>query len=123
MQFDARDHKEFFDDLAENRYHIFGRRHARCAGFYPNEFPAYPELDMSDIHEDHIITIRAFFPTSGAEPPTIDSGYIDLEVEHVDQDAEIVFGNILTKLPPTFALSKGTTIEVSLDEVLSVRKP
>jgi len=120
MRFDSRDHKAFFDDLTEEGFHIFSRRHAKCLGFYPNAFPSYPELDISDIKEGDTITIRAFFPTNKTTMPKIDSGHVDLEVEYVDRVAKIVFGNIQTELPVTFALSKGTTIEVTLDEVLSV---
>lgn len=118
MKFDAIKHKAFFGDLAENQFHIFSRQHAKNQGFYPNDFPSYHELDISDIEEGDTITIRVFFPTSKSAMSQIDSGHIDLEVEHVDQDAKTVFGNILTELPATFALSKGTTIEVELDEVL-----
>lgn len=121
MRFDASDHKAFFDELTEEGFHIFSRRHANCAGFYPNAFPDYPKLDISDIKEGDTITIRAFFATSRTTKPKIDSGHLDLEVESIDHDAKIVFGNILTVLPAAFALSKGTTIEVNLDEVLSVQ--
>lgn len=121
MKFDAREHKAFFDDLTEEGFHIFSRRLANCDGFYPNAFPAYPEIQISDIREGDTITIRAFFPIGKTAMPRIDSGKIDLEVEYIDQGAKIVFGNILTELPATFALSKGTTVEVNLDEVLSVQ--
>ncbi len=121
MKFDANDHKAFFNDLTDEGFHIFSRQHAQSAGFYPNAFPWYPELDISDIKDGDTITIRAFFPTSKTAIPTIDSGHIDLKVEYVDRDAKTVFGNILTELPTAFALSKGTTIEVNLDEVLSVQ--
>ena len=121
MKFDANDHKAFFDDLTEDGFHIFSRQHAKSRGFYPNSFPSYPEVDVSAIKESDTITIRAFFPTSKTATPQIDSGHIDLEVEHVDHDAKKVFANILTDLPATFALSKGTTIELNLAEILSVQ--
>jgi hypothetical protein len=121
MKFDAHDHKEFFNDLTEDGFHIFSRQHAKRPGFYPNSFPSYSELDCSDLSESDIITIRAFFRTSNAAVPRIDGGHIDLEVEYVDHDAEKVFGNILTELPAMFALSKGTTVELNFDEVLFVQ--
>jgi hypothetical protein len=121
MKFDAKDHKDFFNDLTEDRFHIFSRQHAKSTGFYPNSFPSYPELDITDIKDSDTITIRAFFSTSKTAMPKIDSGHIDLEVEYVDHDAKTVFGNIVTELPATFALSKGTTIEVNLDEVLFIQ--
>ncbi len=121
MKFDANDHKAFFDDLSEDGFHIFGRQHAKISGFYPNPFPSYPELGISDIKESDTITIRAFFPTSKTAMPQIDSGHIDLEVEYVDHDAKKIFGNILTELPATVSLSKGTTLELTLDEVLFIQ--
>ena len=63
MSFDATDHEAFFNDLAEDGFHIFSRRHAKTDGFYPNAFPTHPELDLSDIKEEDIITVRAFFST------------------------------------------------------------
>ena len=96
------------------------RQHAKSVRFYPTAFPSYPELDLSAINEGGTITIRAFFPTSKSATPIIDSGHIDLEVEYVDREAETIFANILTELPAVFALSKGTTIELNIDEVLSV---
>ncbi|MEX2139343.1 MAG: hypothetical protein WD894_08785 [Pirellulales bacterium] len=121
MVFDAKDHQEFFDDITGDGFHIFSRQHAKSAGFYPNTFPSYPELSVSDIKEADTITVRAFFPTSKAAMPRIDSGNIDLEVEFVDRDAKKVWGNILTELPATFALAQGTSIELDLDEVLFVQ--
>ena len=122
MRFDAKHHKEFFSDLMEEGFHIFSRRYAKTPGFYPNPFPSYPELDASEISENDIITIRAFFPTDKTLMPRIDSGQIDLEVEYVDHDGKMIFGNILTELPPTFALSKGTTLELTIDEVLVAQR-
>ena len=121
MKFDANAHKAFFTDITEDGFHIFGRQHTKTPGFYPNVFPSYPELDISDIKEGDTITIRAFFPTSKKAMPHIDSGHIDLEVKYVDHDAKKVFGNILTELPAAFAISKGNSIELNLDEILFVQ--
>lgn len=122
MKFDAEDFKDFFTHLAENGYHIFSRELARRGGFYPNPFPSIPGLDVGDLKPNDKITIRVFFPVDKTPMPRVDSGYIDLEVEHVDPDTQKVFANILTELPKTFALSKGTTIELDLDEILT-RQP
>jgi hypothetical protein len=121
MKFDANHHEQFFNDLSENGFHIFSRQHAKTPGFYPNSFPSYPDLYISDIKENETITIRAFFTASKTAMPQIDSGHIDLQVEYVDREAKEVFGNILTELPATFALSKGTTIELTIDEVLFIQ--
>ena len=120
MRFRADDHEVFLNDIREEGFHIFSRQHAKSPGFYPNAFPSYPEISISDIKDGDTITIRAFFPLSKAAMPQIDSGHIDLEVECVDRDAKMLFGNILTELPDNFALAKGTTIELNLDEVLLV---
>ena len=121
MIFSENDHKEFFDDIAQQGFHIFGRRNAEVIGFYPNTFPEYPMLDISEIKDGDRITIRAFFPRSKSKRSHIDSGQIDLEVEYVDRKTKKVMGNILTELPSTFALSKNTTIELNLDEILYIQ--
>ncbi len=121
MKFDVNNHKAFFNDLTEDGFHIFSRRHAENPSYYPNAFPSYPTLGLCDVQESDTITIRAFFSTSKTPMSNIDSGYLVLEVEYVDQDAERIFGNILTELPKAFALAKDTTIELGIDEVLSVQ--
>jgi len=122
MMFDANRHEQFFSDLANEGFHIFSRRNAQTTGYYPNAFPSFPEIDITNIKEGDTVTVRAFFPTNKLTPSRIDSGHMDLVVEHVDRDAKTLFGNIVTELPPGFALAKGTTIELSLDEVLSVSR-
>lgn len=122
MTFDSRNHKAFFKDINEHGFHIFSRRHAKVPGFYPNAFPAFPEIDISDLNEDDTITVRAFFRIGKSSTPRVDSGQMDLQVKRVDRDAKRILGEILTELPPMFVLSKGASIELGLDEVLSARK-
>jgi hypothetical protein len=122
MMFDANRHEQFFSDLAKDGFHVFSRRNAKIAGFYPNAFPSFPEIDIANIGEGDTVKIRVFFSTNKATPSRIDSGHMDLVVEHEDRNTQTIFGNIVTKLPPEFALAEGTTIELSLDEVLSVRR-
>ncbi|MEX0726325.1 MAG: hypothetical protein WD065_08655 [Planctomycetaceae bacterium] len=122
MKLDSRDHQEFFDDLDENRYHIFSRRNAAKPGFYPNAFPAHPEIAIEDVREGDLITVRAFFAVGRSKPPRIDSGEMTLEVEWVDRDERLLVANILTDLPQSFPLAKGTSIELDLDEVLIVHR-
>jgi hypothetical protein len=123
MLFDAKNHEEFFDDIQQDGFHIFSRRHAQSAGYYPSAFPAYPHLQISDVHVGDQITVRVFFAANKAAMPRIDSGHLKLEVEFVDHDAKTLFGVILTELPAKFSLGRGTTIELDLDEVLSVQRP
>jgi len=118
MEFSENDHKELFADITQEGFHIFNRRCAEIPGFYPNKFPSYPTLDISDIKEGDRITIRAFFAITKDIILQVDSGHIDLEVEHVDRNTQKISGNIVTELPSTFALSKNTSIEIDFDEVL-----
>ena len=121
MKFDARDHETFVTDLNENGFHIYSRESANTPGFYPPPRLDYPEIDLSNLKEGHRITVRAFFCVGKVPEANIDSGLMDLEVEHVDCEKKTLFGNILTELPPEFALAKNTSIELAFDEVLSVK--
>ena len=123
MRFNANDFQAFFDELTRNGFHIFSREHAKKQDFYPNAFPAYPEVDIAHVREGDRITIRAFFAADKTPTPRVDSGYIDLEVEYVDREAKKLFANILTELPAGFRLSQGTTIELDVDEVLFLQDP
>ena len=120
MKFGMDDHKAFMDDLNSEGYHIYGRRNAQDPTFYPNQFPHYPELQLVDIEERDLITIRAFFVDKQSALPRIDSGQINLEVEWVDHDEEKVWGNIVMDLPKHYALARGTSIELEIDEVLFI---
>jgi len=124
MLCDASSYPEFFDDLRRDGYHIFSRQKAKRGDFYPNPFPPYPKVDLRELKENDEITVRVFFATRGdANPSRVDSGYLSLEVESIDVDADTVFANILTVLPHEFALAKGTTIELFADELLGVEEP
>ncbi|MEJ2689819.1 MAG: hypothetical protein P8130_07695 [Deltaproteobacteria bacterium] len=109
--------ESFYDDILEDGYHIFSREKARIAGFYPNQFPDYPDVILSELSIGDRITIRAFFPVGSGDPPQVDGGYIDLEIEHIESDH--VLAVIKTQLPEEFALSSGETIEIRQDEILN----
>lgn len=112
---------EYHADLEEEGFHIFSKKKSMIKGFYPKEFPKYDEeIDLSSLKKGDIITIRAFFLVSKVPVFQADGGYIDLEIEFID--GETIWGNILTELPPHFPLAKGTSIELSLDEILKVVK-
>ncbi len=115
--------RAFHEEVVAKGYHIFSWEHAAKPGFYPNDFPTTPEYNESDIQENDQIVIRVFFAVDELNPPTIESGKINLEVEWFDIETYTVFANILTELPSTFALAKNTTIEVELDEILHVERP
>ncbi|MEN8134458.1 MAG: hypothetical protein ABFS18_02825 [Thermodesulfobacteriota bacterium] len=107
---------DFHSEIEEDGYHIFSIEKAKITGFYPNRFPDYPGVKLTELSIGDRITIRAFFPVGPGEPIQIDGGYIDLEIEHVDSDH--VFGEIQTELPKEFALSNGDSLEIREDEIL-----
>jgi hypothetical protein len=120
MQFDSRKHAEFFEELREEGYHIFSRSKAAIPGFYPNAIPSTPSIPMEKIRPEQTITARAFFAVGDRKQPTVESGLLSLEVEFIDPETNAIFANILTQLPNRFCIAAGTTIELYIDEVLSV---
>ena len=112
---------EYHADLEEEGFHIFSKRKSKIIGFYPKEFPTYDEeINLSNLKKGDIVTIRVFFLVSKDPVFRADGGYIDLEIEFID--GETIWGNILTELPPQFPLAKGTSIELSIDEILNIVK-
>ncbi len=110
---------EYHADLKEEGFHIFSKKKSKIKGFYPEEFPKYDdEIDLSSLKAGNVVTIRVFFLVSRDPVFRADGGYIDLEIEFID--GETIWGNILTELPPNFPLAKGTSIELSIDEILNV---
>ena len=109
---------EFNKDLEREGFHIFSRINAKIKGYYPEEFPKEnnKELDIKDLAEGDLVTIRVFFAVSKFPVFQADGGYIDLEIELIEDG--IIYGNILTELPVNFPLAKNTTIELSIDEIL-----
>ena len=79
---------QFFEDIVEDGYHVFSLKNAKTPGFYPNEFPDYPGVRLSDLKPDDIITIRVFFRVGLGKNVRADGGYIDLKVEHVEDNAK-----------------------------------
>ncbi len=112
---------EYHSDLKEEGFHIFSKKKSKIKGFYPKEFPKYDEeIDLSSLKKGDIVTIRVFFLVSRVPVFRADGGYVDLDIEFID--GETIWGNILTELPPQFPLAKGTSIELSIDEILNVAK-
>jgi len=110
-------HSEFNSDLKEEGFHVYSRNKSKIKGFYPKEFPSYDkEIDISKLEEGDFIIIRVFFLISKFPVFKADGGLIDLEIESIIDD--VIYGNILTKLPDHFPLAQGTTIELSIDEII-----
>lgn len=108
--------ESFYDDITTDGYHIFSRTSAKIKGFYPNQFPDYPGAKFSELSVGDHITVRAFFPVGSGKPPQVDGGYIDLEIEHMEEDQ--IWAVIETQLPENFALGTGDSIEIREDEIL-----
>ena len=62
------------------------------------------------------ITVRVFFRIDTEEDISADGGYMDLEVEHIEEDK--ILAVILTELPEEFPLETGDSIEVFEEEIL-----
>ena len=69
-----------------------------------------------DLKIGDVVTVRAFFKVGSGNNIRADGGYLDLEIEHIEDDS--VFGVIMTELPKGFALQKGTSLELFKDEIL-----
>lgn len=110
------DQAPFFNDIVEDGYHIFSLKNAKIANYYPNEFPDYPGVSLKDLKVDDVITVRVFFKVGSGENIRVDGGYIDLRIEHIEDDA--VLAVILTDLPKEFSLGTGSSIEVYEEEIL-----
>jgi len=107
---------EFFQDILEDGYHVFSLNKAKIPGFYLSNFPEYPGVSLNDLKIGDIITIRVFFRVGKGEDVRADGGYIDLEVEFIEEDK--VLANITTLLPKKFPLETGGSIEVFENEIL-----
>jgi hypothetical protein len=109
---------EFNKDLKREGFHIFSKKNAKIKGYYPEEFPKEnnKELDIKDLVEGDLVTIRVFFVISKFPVFQADGGYIDLEIELIEDG--IIYGNILTELPAKFPLAKNSTLELRIDEIL-----
>ena len=109
----------FFEDLAEDGYHIFSLKSAKVSGFYPNEFPEFDGVRLKDLQIGDEITVRVFFRVGSGEDFKVEGGYIDFEIEQID-DKQII-GIIITELPENFTLAKGTSLEIFEEEILYKR--
>ena len=110
------DNYPFFKEILENGYHVFSMENAKLPGYYPNKFPDYPGVNLQNLYDGEVFTIRVFFRLGSGKNVRADGGYLDLEVEHIEGDT--VFGVILTKLPKEFPLQKGDFLEIYPNEIL-----
>ena len=102
--------------MFQHLYHIFSLKNARIPGYYPNKFPDYPGVSLKNLKIGDGITIRVFFRIGAGDNVRADGGYLDLEVEHIENDH--IFAVILTELPEEFSLGTGDSIELYEEEIL-----
>jgi len=112
------DHDPFFNEVIEEGYHIYSLdlENAKIPNYYPSDFPDYPGVNFRDLKIGDVVTVRAFFKVGSGKNVRADGGYLDLEIEHIEEDS--VFGVIMTDLPKGFALQKGTSLELFEGEIL-----
>lgn len=110
------DNDPFFKEIIEEGYYIFSIENAKNPNYYPNDFPVYPGVNLPDLKIGDMVTVRAFFKVGSGKNVRADGGYLDLEIEYIEDDS--VFGVIMTELPKGFALQKGTSLELFKDEIL-----
>ena len=110
------DNDPFFKEIIEEGYHIFNLENAKIPNYYPNDFPDYPGVILRELKIGDVVTVRVFFKVGSGKNVRADGGYLDLEIEHIEDDS--VFGVIITELPKGFALQKGTSLELFKDEIL-----
>ncbi len=106
----------FFKDVREDGYHIYSLKNAKKPNYYAPELPDYSGVLLNDLQEGNTITVRVFFGIGKGKKMRVDGGYLDLKVEHIEDDS--VSAVIVTQLPKEFALSTGDSIEVFQEEIL-----
>ncbi len=106
----------FFKDVLDEGYHVYSLEEAKLKDYYPNKFPDYPGVLLKDLNVGDVITIRVFVKIGTGKNVRIDGGYVDLEVEHIEDES--VFGVIMTALPDKFPLKKAESLEIFQEEIL-----
>ena len=109
----------FHEDIITEGYHIYSLKNAKIPNYYPDEFLDDPAVSLEDLTIGDTITVRVFFRIDDGEDGEdiiADGGYMDLEVEHIEDDK--VLAVILTELPEEFPLEKDDSIEVLEEEIL-----
>ncbi len=106
----------FLKEIMEKGYHLYSLEDAKIAGFYPSKIPNYPGVKIKDLNLGDVIVVKAFFNVISVPFLQSGGGYIDLEVEHIEDDS--VMGVILTTLPEGFSLETGDVLEIFEQEIL-----
>lgn len=106
----------FINDIKEDGYHVYSLKNAKIPDYYPVESAKYPGVRIQDLKVGDVITIRIFCRVGFGINMRIDGRYVDLEIEHIEDQGVIAV--ILTILPESFPLAAGHSMEVYEDEIL-----
>ncbi len=110
-------------DLIQNRYHLFNLANAKTKNYYPRHLlELMPELASFnrnfEIVVGEIYSIRAFFAISEPIENEVEyqSGYLDLKL--IMKESDNFIGEVVTSLPPGFALKKGMKVNFCRENIL-----
>jgi hypothetical protein len=107
---------EFSQELTDKGYAILSRVKNLQPGYYPNKFPDFKPLSISQIRTSDLLEIRAFIQASPGEISRVDSGLLTVKVDHIEGD--YIFAKIETLIPSHFSLKKGDILRLSINEIL-----
>ena len=109
-------------DLIQNRYHFFNLTNAK-ANYYPKQLiELIPKLtsfnQKFEINVGETYSIRAFFAISEPIDNEVEyqSGYLDLKL--IMRESDNFIGEVVTSLPPGFALEKGMKVNFCRENIL-----
>ena len=114
---------QFQRDLIEKKYHIFNLDNAKIEGYYPRELleiidkiSHFKKTTKIEIGKQY--TVRAFFAISPPKDNEVEyeSGYLDLRL--ILSDNQVYVGEVVTQLPPSFVLKKGSRIKIKKSSIL-----
>ena len=106
----------FYEDIITEGYHVYSLKNAQIPNYYPDDFLDDKGISIKYLKVGDTITVRVFFRIDTEEDISADGGYMDLEVEHIEEDK--ILAVILTELPEEFPLETGDSIEVFEEEIL-----
>ena len=107
---------QYYSDIRENGYHIYSFENAEDPDYYQEDLQDYPGIRLKELQPGEIITIRAYFGVGSGVEMEVDSGFVDLQVEHIEVDR--VLAVIVSELPEEYVLSQGDSLEVFEEEIL-----
>ena len=114
---------QFQMDLIKQKYHIFNLDNVKIKGYYPKKLlKIIGKLEHFEkrfkIEIGKIYSVRAFFAISEPINNEVEyqSGYLDLKL--IMHENQVYVGEVVTELPPMFALKKGSKIKIKKENIL-----